>query len=96
MATRVHRLFALTLIHLIHLTSFRVCTRARAHTHTHTRTHARTHTHTHTHDALQMFYAPRMIYNGVYWFVLPATLVIFNDIMAYVFPLLENTHIVRG
>ena len=47
-----------------------------------------THTHfwfSHTWALAQMFYAPRMIYNGIYWFVLPASLVIFNDIMAYVF-----------
>eukprot|EP00038_Savillea_parva_P031843 m.91100 g.91100 ORF g.91100 m.91100 type:complete len:453 (-) comp9888_c0_seq2:72-1430(-) len=33
----------------------------------------------------QMFYAPRMIYLGIYWFVLPASLVVLNDLAAYFF-----------
>lgn len=33
----------------------------------------------------QMFYAPRMIYIGMFWFVLPASLVVLNDLAAYVF-----------
>lgn len=33
----------------------------------------------------QMFYAPRVIYMGMFWFVLPSSLVILNDIAAYVF-----------
>lgn len=33
----------------------------------------------------QMFYAPRIIYIGIFWFVLPASLVILNDLAAYVF-----------
>jgi len=33
----------------------------------------------------QMFYAPRIIYMGMFWFVLPASLVVGNDVSAYVF-----------